>query len=150
MTTFFERTRSRMPHFFYDVDVLEYVPHHKSKSINKLFLNSRHYVLDPTINDLSKIQDNSFRVTMSIDYFQYTPNYLDHFKKLHRISSKFVMFSCAAAGRKPVGREQYYKNLTMPDFYNCLDMDSMFDSYLFDPDYDTSTLYFWGVKRNEV
>ena len=136
-----------MPHFFDGVDVLEYTPHSKSKSVSGMFSNSRYYVFDPKSNNLSSIPDNSFNVALSIDYLQYTPDYLNHLSLLHRVSSKFVLFSCAAAGRKVNRNVSYYKNLVMSDFYNQIDLDSMFDTYKFDVDYLSSDLYFWGVKK---
>lgn len=150
MNNFFESVKNRMPHFFIGVDVLEYVPHASSKTINKLFTNSRHFVINPQRNNLDNIKDNQFNVCMSIDYFQYSPNYLIEFERMHRVSSKFVLFSCAAPGSSPKRDFRYYKNLTMSDFYNCLDIELMFETYVFDIDYSKTELYFWGVKRNEV
>lgn len=150
MISFFELTKKRMPHFFSGVDVLEYSPHDVSKKVLSLFEDSRYYVLDPGRNDLNNIKDSSFNVVMSIDYFQHTPDYLEHLRRMHRVSSKFVIFCCAAAGKEPKHRGSYYKNLVMSDFYNQLDLDSMFDSYKFDVNYSISELYFWGVKRNGV
>jgi ubiquinone/menaquinone biosynthesis C-methylase UbiE len=147
MSPFFESVKRRMPHFFTGADVLEYVPHTRSKSINYLFDNCRNFVINPKTNYLSNVEDDSFRVVMSIDYFQYTPEYLKQLKEMHRVSSKFVMFSCAAAGRHIEDPPPYYKNLVMSDFYNKIDLDSMFETYRFDVDYDRSDLYFWGVKK---
>jgi hypothetical protein len=150
MSPFFESTKKRMPHFFSEVDVLEYVPHARSKSINYLFENSRNFVVNPESNYMSSIENNSFTVVMSVNYFQYTPNYLEQLKEMHRVSSKFVMFSCAAAGRHIKNPPTYYKNLVMSDFYNHLDLDAMFETYKFDVDYERSDLYFWAIKRSEV
>jgi hypothetical protein len=136
-----------MPHFFNGVSVLEYTPHDKSKSINYLFSDSINIVIDPRNNDLSSVPDNEFNVCMSVDYFQHSPDYLGHLKSMHRVSSKFVMFSCAAAGRSIKNAPEYYKNLVMSDFYNHIDLESMFETYKFDVNYDRSDLYFWGVKR---
>jgi ubiquinone/menaquinone biosynthesis C-methylase UbiE len=99
---------------------------------------------------MSSIENNSFTVVMSVNYFQYTPNYLEQLKEMHRVSSKFVMFSCAAAGRHIKNPPTYYKNLVMSDFYNHLDLDAMFETYKFDVDYERSDLYFWAIKRSEV
>lgn len=150
MSEYLQSIRKRMPHFFDGVSVLEYVPHNKSKTIINLFDNSKYYVVDPKVSDLSNIEDNYFNVAMSIGYMQYTPNYLDHLQRLHRVSSKFVLFSCAAAGKKVNNPPEYYKNLVMSDFYNHIDLDCMFDRYNFDVDYSNSDLYFWGVKSNNV
>lgn len=139
--------KKRMPHFFDGVDVIEYVPHSKSKTIKHMFSNSRYYVFDPNKTELSEIKDNSFNVGISINYLQYVSNYLDHLKILHRISSKFVLLSCAAAGKKIDNPPKYYKNLVMSDFYNQMQLDSMFETYRFHIDYDRSDLYFWGVKK---
>ena len=144
---FFDSTKRRMPHFFNGVDVLEYGPHNKSKSIKHLFSDSRYTVLDPSRNDLSEIDDNSFTVVFNADYFQDTPDYLCELKDMHRVSSKFVMFSCHASGNKNVSKDKYYKNLNESDFYNWLDLDRLFETYVFEVDYPTSMLYFWGVKK---
>lgn len=150
MNDFFYAVKKRMPHFFQGVDVLEYSPHDKSKRVLSLFEDSRYYVLDPRRNDLSGIEDNSFKIVMSIDYFQHTPDYLEHLNRMHRVSSKFVIFCCAAVGTKPESHDGYYKNLVMSNFYNQAPLDQMFDTYKFDTDYSASELYFWGVKKNEV
>jgi len=136
-----------MPHFFNGVNVLEYTPHSKSKSINYLFSNSKNFVIDPKVNDLLQVDDDSFKVAMSIDYFQDTPEYLDCLKSMHRVSSKFVMFSCSAAGKSVKYPSGYYKNLVMSDFYNHLDLGLMFETYRFEVDYSESKLYFWAVKK---
>ena len=147
MSNFFYSVKSRMPHFFQGVDVLEYSPHDTSKRLMSLFKDSRYYVLDPRHNDLSSVKDSNFNVVISIDYLQHTPNYLDILTRMHRVSSKFVIFSCAAAGNKVDNLSEYYKNLVMSDFYNHIDLDLMFETYRFDVDYEKSELYFWGVKK---
>lgn len=136
-----------MPHFFNEVDVLEFTPHDKSKSIKHLFSNSRYVVLDPFRTDLSEIKNDAFNVVVSINCFQNDKDYLNKLKSMHRVSSKFVMFSCSTAGTMPLNSEQYYKNLTESDFYNLIDLDSMFETYKFNIDYSESKLYFWAVKR---
>lgn len=147
--TYFNEIRRRMPHFFNGVSVLEYVPYSRCKTVAHLFEDSRYVVVDPSRKDLSDVPSNSFTVAMSIDMFHRTPNYLDMFKELHRVSYKLVMFSCAAAGTVP--REAgYWQNLVEADFSTELDLDSMFDTFVFFPDHDHTTLYFWGVKKNEV
>jgi hypothetical protein len=143
----FDLIKKRMPHFFNNCDVLEYVPHDKSKSIKHLFSNCRYVVIDPKTKDLSNMSDNSFKVVISVEYFQHTSEYLNHFIDMHRVSSKFILFSCAVAGRPKI-ENKYHKNLTQSDFYNSLDFDKMFETYKFDVDYSNSTLYFWGIKRS--
>jgi hypothetical protein len=146
--TYFEEIRRRMPHFFSGVSVLEYVPHSKCKSVEYLFDDNCNYiVLNPETNDLSGVQMESFKVAMSVNRFQYIDNYIEEFTRLHRIASKFVMFSCAGAGAPPRGQ---LMNLTESDFTTALDLDSMFETYVFFIDYNDCTLYFWGVKKNGV
>lgn len=147
MTQYLEYLKTRMPHFFHNVDVVEYAPHNRSKSIKHMFVDSRYYVFDPNKTDLSDMEDGRFRSAISINYLQYVPNYLDHLRILHRVSSKFVLLSCAAAGSKPDASAPYYKNLVMSDFYNQIDLDSMFDTYKFHVDYEHSTMYLWGIKK---
>lgn len=142
--THFQEIRRRMPHFFDNVSVLEYVPHDKCKKIEHLFSDSYYVVLNPKTNDLSEVQQDSFRVAMSVDYFHLTRNYLEEFVAMHRVASKFVMFSCSASG-KPI-KNNSQLNLTEADFYCSLDLDSMFETHSFYVDYLNSDLYFWGVK----
>jgi hypothetical protein len=146
---FFESVKRRMPHFFNKVDVLEYTPHSKSKSVKHLFLNSRYVVIDPFNTDLSEVRDDAFNVVISINCFQHQKDYLDKLKFMHRVSSKFVMFSCPTAGTMPSKSEIYYRNLTESDFYNSIDLDLMFETYKFEINYKKSELYFWGVKKSK-
>jgi hypothetical protein len=143
---FFDSIKRRMPHFFNEVDVLEYAPHNKCKTIKHLFSDSRYIVLDPDHNDGQNVADNSFNVAMSLNRFQDSPNYLQEFQVIHRLSSKFVIFSCHTAGNK----NPCIKNLTQSDFYNYIDLDSMFETYKFEVDYPQAILYFWGIKRGTV
>lgn len=144
--TYFEEIRRRIPHFFKDISVLEYVPHDRCKSIGYLFDTSRYIVLNPETNDLSNVQMDSFRVAMSVDRFHLTPNYIKELEAMHKVASKFVMFSCAAAGTRPT-HDGYWKNLTEADFYGSLNIDKMFETHKFFADYETHSLYFWGVKK---
>jgi hypothetical protein len=143
---FFDSVKRRMPHFFSEVDVLEYVPYDKCKTIKYLFSDSKYVVLNPDKVDASDITDNSFNVAMSLNRFHESPNYLDELKVIHRLSSKFVMFSCNTAGNYG----PCIRNLTQSDFYNYVDLDSMFETYKFEVDYPQAILYFWGVKKDKV
>lgn len=143
--TYLEYIKSRMPHFFNNVDVVEYVPHHLSKSIFNWFESSNYFVVDPNRTNLDNFNDNRFNVAMSLNYFQHTPDYVSQVIELHRVSSKFVLFSCAAAGHKPKRGNRYYKNLVEADFE--IDFYSMFDYHRFHVDHNESQLYFWGVKK---
>ena len=144
---YFEYLKGRMPHFFDGVTVLEYVPPSQCKKIYGLFNNCRYTVLNPDTNGLSAVPDNSFLVAISIDRFHNTENYLEEFGRVYRVASRFVMFSAAAAGRKPTGQ---LSNLTEADFYLNFDIDSMFITHMFYVDHEDSTLYFWGIKMDEV
>lgn len=145
--TYFEEIKRRMPHFFNNISVLEYVPHNKCKTVEHLFNDCHYVVLDPNTNDLSGVQQDAFTVAMSIDRFHTTDNYLEEFRALHKVSRKLVMFSCAAAGKSPRGTG-YWRNLTEADFN--IDLEAMFDPHHFYADYENSQLYFWGIKRDRV
>lgn len=142
---YFNYVRARLTQYFVDSTVIEYVPHAQCRKIAYLFERTPYTVINPDTNDLSSVHDNATRVSISIDRFHRTPNYLEEFKAIHRVSNKLIMFSCAAAGAAP--ERGYWKNLTEGDFYGNLDMDAMFDTHKFFPDYDTNTLFFWGIKR---
>lgn len=136
-----------MPHFFNGVNVLEYTPHDKSKSIKHLFSDSRYVVLDPNTTDLSNVRDNAFNVVVSINNFQNASDYLNQLKNMHRVSSKLIIFSCSTSGNPGNRRANYYKNLTHSDFYNYMDLESMFETYRFEVDHQSSVMYFWAVKK---
>lgn len=144
---YFDEIKRRMPHFFNGMNVLEYVPHDNSKKILGMYEDSRYTVINPNKSTLEEIKDNSFNVAISINYLQYTEEYIRHVQELHRVSSKFIMFSCAAPGTQAPSGVEYYRNLTEADFWFGLDVEGLFESHKFYIDYDTSTLYFWGVKK---
>lgn len=144
---YFEHLKNRMPHFFDGVEVLEYTSHNRSKSIRHLFDSSYYFVVDPSRLNLDNFDDNRFDVAMSINDFQYTENFIDRFKEMHRVSSKMVMFLCSTVGQKPRSTG-YHRNLTESDFD--INLEIMFDTHRFHIDYDAHQLYFWGIKRNEV
>lgn len=139
----FEQIKRRMPHFFSGVDVLEYSFHEKSKSAINLFSDCRYIVIDPRRNNLDNIPNNSFNTVLSVNTFQNLPDYIDRFNELYRVSSKFILFSCAAPGSSILKSNH---SLTEADFVFDINFKSMFDSFKFSVDYDTTTLFFWGVK----
>lgn len=146
----FEQIKSRMPHFFIGTSVLECSLHQKSKSSMALFENSEYLVIDPSRKDLRGVGDNTFMTVLSVGTLNTMTNYIDIFRQMHRISSKFVLFSCSAPGNTK-SMSKGYKNLTEADFVFNIDFDSMFETFKFDVNYHTSTLFFWGVKSsNEV
>ena len=79
---------------------------------------------------------------------------------MHRMASKFVIFTCASTGRPEHGTTRttpqnspftlkwdYYYNLTKEDFMEALDLDDMFKTYEFSYNPSSCDLYFWGVKK---
>lgn len=165
---FFEQTKERFPQYFKDVYVLEV----GSLNINgtvRDFFDAAHYLgvdvaegqgvdLVSAGQDL-KFPDNWFDVAVSAECFEHNPQWLETFINMHRMASKFVIFTCASEGRPEHGTSRttpedspftlewdYYRNLTEQDFRNSLNFDSMFQRYEFSVNEHSHDLYFWGIK----
>lgn len=103
--------------------------------------------------------DNWFDVAVSAECFEHNPQWLETFTNMHRMASKFVIFTCATEGRPEHGTTRttpedspftltwnYYQNLTEQDFRDALDFDSLFQQYEFTTNEHSHDLYFWGIK----
>jgi len=100
----------------------------------------------------------------SCECFEHNPHWVETFNNMHRmIKSKGLIFmTCATTGRPEHGTTrtspqdsplttgigwEYYKNLTVEDFVQNMDLDNMFLAYEFEIGAPHQDLYFYGIKR---
>ena len=105
-------------------------------------------------------EDNSFDVAVSAECFEHNPYWAETFSNMHRMSSKYVFFTCATDGRAEHGTTRtdigsspftiewdYYRNLNENDFQQEFNLDEMFESYFFETNDVSHDVYFCGLKR---
>jgi hypothetical protein len=166
---FFQSVKDLMPHYFDNVDVIEIGSLDINGSVRD-FYNAKSYIgidLDegPGVDQIAEGQnvdfpDNYFDVAVSAECFEHNPYWLETFVNMHRMAKSFVIFTCASDGRPEHGTTRttpanspftlkwdYYKNLSAHDFYNNLDIYSMFDKHQFTYNVKSRDLYFWGIKN---
>ena len=166
---FFESVKQSMPQYFTHVKVIEIGSLDINGSVRD-FYNTTTYVgvdleegkgVDLVAEGQNlDFSDNSFDVAVSAECFEHNPYWLETFVNMHRMASEFVIFTCASDGRPEHGTTRttpdnspftlkwdYYKNLNASDFYNSLDLNSMFDEHEFSYNANSCDLYFWGTKK---
>jgi hypothetical protein len=166
---FFLMLKQKFPQMFSEVDVLEIGSLDINGSIRGLF-DAKTYIgvdLDngPSVDVVGEGQnltydDGSFDVTVSAECFEHNPYWLETFLNMCRMSSSFVIFTCASEGRPEHGTSattpqnspftvkwDYYKNLNKEDFESHIDFSEIFFSYEFSYNSVSKDLYFWGIKK---
>jgi len=100
----------------------------------------------------------------SCECFEHNPYWIETFNNMHRMTKPngLVFMSCATTGRAEHGTTrtsphdsplttgkgwEYYKNLTVDDFVQNIDLDNMFSAYEFEVGSPHQDLYFYGIKR---
>lgn len=165
---FFEELRETFPQYFKDVFVLEVGSLNINGTVRDFFDTPRYLGVDVAPGrgvDLVKkgedlkYPDGWFDVAVSAECFEHNPEWLKTFVNMHRMASKFVVFTCASEGRPEHGTSSttpedspftiawnYYCNLTEQDFRDHLNFDEMFQRYEFSTNSVSHDLYFWGIK----
>jgi len=166
---FFLSLKEKFPEMFSQVNVLEIGSLDINGSIRELF-DSKTYIgvdLDsgPSVDVIGQGQDLTyedrlFDVTVSAECFEHNPYWLETFLNMCRMSSRFVVFTCASEGRPEHGTSattpqdspftiewDYYRNLNQEDFTSHIDFDEIFSSYEFTYNSQSKDLYFWGIKK---
>lgn len=166
---FFLSVKQRFPEMFSDVSVLEVGSLNINGSVRDLFNASLYIGVDleegPSVDVVGQGQelsydDNFFDVAISAECFEHNPYWLETFLNMCRMSSKFVMFTCASDGRSEHGTTRsapecspftlqwdYYKNLNQEDFTSHINFDEIFSQYEFSYNSQSCDLYFWGLKK---
>ncbi len=111
--------------------------------------------------------DNTFDTIISTECFEHDPEYKESFQKIYKMlkADGLFLFSCASTGRPEHGTRRtssfdsygtignienmsdYYKNLTIEDVNEVLELNQLFsvwDSYY---NSETKDLYFIGIKK---
>jgi GR25 family glycosyltransferase involved in LPS biosynthesis/SAM-dependent methyltransferase len=113
-----------------------------------------------------KLPDQSLDVIISTECFEHDQFYGSTLKNIIRMLKPggLFIFSCATTNRPEHGTKRttpfdapftqefgewgdYYKNLEESDIRQELDIDSIFENYLFSVNLNTCDLYFWGIKK---
>jgi hypothetical protein len=166
---FFEYVRQSMPQYFTHVKVIEIGSLDINGSVRDFYDTTTYIGVDleegKGVDLVAEGQNldfpnNSFDVAVSAECFEHNPYWLETFINMHRIASEFVIFTCASDGRPEHGTTRttpdnspftlkwdYYKNLNASDFYNSLDLYSMFSEHEFSYNANSCDLYFWGIKK---
>lgn len=167
---FLERVRSEHPDAFREAAVLEIGSLDINGSVRDFFDRSCSYIgVDvgpgPGVDVVAHGEDldydsHSFYTTISAECFEHNPEWAATFQNMHRMSSRYVIFTCASDGRPEHGTRRtdppsspltaewdYYRNLNQSDFEREFDLDEMFIQYQFEYNRRSQDLYFYGIKR---
>lgn len=168
---FFERVRARFPEAFSSVAVLEVGSLNINGTVRDFFSKPLEYIgvdvgpgkgvdLVAHGEDLD-FADDRFDTAISAECFEHNPEWVATFANMHRMSKRFVLFSCASEGRPEHGTSRtspgsspltaswdYYRNLNAADFEEAFDLAAMFEEYAFEYNPSSCDLYFWGIKRS--
>lgn len=119
------------------------------------------------VTPIHKFYDNyGFDTIISTECFEHDMYYLQSLENIIRLlhPGGMFLFTCASTGRPEHGTERtspanspltaaldgwenYYKNLTITDIINSIDVDDIFHRYGFEFNGETCDLYFWGIKK---
>jgi SAM-dependent methyltransferase len=115
-------------------------------------------------------QNQYFDTIISTECFEHDPTYRDSLKKIYDMlkDNGLFVFTCAGFGRpehgtrktapkssygtiaKLVDMQDYYKNLTIKDVNEVLDLDKNFISWNSYYNVKSKDLYFVGIKKSEL
>ena len=173
---FVRRVRGVFPEYFKDARVLEIGSGEIRGGVRGLFQNCEYTGVDlaegPGVDRVCPGQDvdepsTSFDVAVSCECFEHNPYWLETFVNMLRIlrpGGLFVM-SCALTGRQEHGTQRmdpeaslaesvtykdYYRNLSMRDFTNRIDLSMHFETFAFHENIFHKDLYFVGLKRGRA
>lgn len=111
-------------------------------------------------------KNEEFDFVISTECFEHDKYYSETLKNCIRMLKPggMFLFTCATNGRPEHGTRRtsikdapllsqygewidYYKNLTEDDIRQVIEIDSIFDSYLFEVNNTSHDLYFYGIKK---
>lgn len=166
---FFERVKAKYPKAFTGVDVLEVGSLNINGTVRDFFQAKKYVGVDVAEGDCVDLvcqgqdldfKENTFTTAVSAECFEHNPFWAETFLNMHRMASKFVIFTCATDGRPEHGTTRtdrgsspftaswdYYRNLNQKDFEATFNLDAMFKEYFFETNEASHDIYFLGVKR---
>jgi len=165
---FFDFAKSLFPEYFKDTSIIEIGSLNINGTVRDFYENCKYLGVDVgegkdvdlvCPGEKLDFADNTFSVAVSAECFEHNPFWLETFKNMHRMASKFVIFTCASDGRPEHGTKRttpddspltldwsYYRNLNEKDFTSNLDLSKMFKEWTFIYNKHSHDLYFWGIK----
>ena len=113
-------------------------------------------------------ENNYFKTICSTECFEHDPEYKQSFQKIYDMLEPggLFFFTCASIGRPEHGTRRttpqdsygtignvsgwtdYYKNLTIDDLDEALNLDESFSQYESFYNAHSKDLYFWGIKKS--
>ena len=110
--------------------------------------------------------DATFDTIVSTECFEHDPQYTESWQKIYKLLKPggLFFFTCASTGRKEHGTKtsysessyacignlpefcDYYKNLSIEDLHDVLDLRKSFSSFASYYNKKSADLYFWGIK----
>lgn len=165
------RLSTRFPEKFTGVSVLEVGSLNINGTVRDFFAGCTYIGVDladgPGVDMIGEGQlldfpDRHFDTVISAECFEHNPYWLATFLNMHRMSRDLVTFTCAGEGRAEHGTARsspscspltiaqgwdYYRNLTVADFTDVLNMDALFREWDFEVNVSACDLYFYGLVR---
>lgn len=166
---FFNRVKAKYPKAFTGVNVLEVGSLNINGTVRDFFEAKKYVGVDVAEGECVDLvcqgqdldfAENSFDTAVSAECFEHNPFWAETFLNMHRMASKFVIFTCATDGRPEHGTTRtdqgsspftaswdYYRNLNQKDFESTFNLPSMFTEFFFETNDVSHDIYFLGVKR---
>ena len=167
---YFTRLRNQFPQYFTGVKVLEIGSLNINGTVKDFFTATEYVGVDVAPGEGVDVvaqgeeltyPDNSFDVVVSAECFEHNPEWVATFQNMWRMSSDFVVMTCASTGRPEHGTTaskpedspytlewDYYGNLTEADLREHFDIDFLFTEYSFEYNSAACDLYFYGRKNH--
>lgn len=131
-------------------------------------MNAKNVTVVSKTKDL-QFGDETFDTIISTECFEHDPEYVQSFQKIYSMLKPdgIFVFTCASTGRPEHGTrrtspqdsygtiaklqemQDYYKNLTIHDLNDVLDLNSLFSCWKGYYNKRTCDLYFVGMKRGQ-
>jgi hypothetical protein len=163
---FVKRLKLSYPNYFKDVKVLDIGSLDINGTLKVFFEDSEYTGVDiekgPNVDVVCKgheYKGDKYHVVCSGECFEHDEYYELSLKNMydHLIPNGLMFFTCATTGRPEHGTSrsegglwgtspEYYKNITIDDVREALDVDTMFSSYSFGINKISDDLYFYGFK----
>jgi hypothetical protein len=171
---FFESVKTQHPNHFKDCVVLDIGSLDINGNNTYLFNNCTYIGVDigegKNVDIVGIFHEidfyEQFDTVISAECFEHDKYYKKDIRKAVELtkSGGLFTFSCATTGRKEHGTRRttpedspftvmdadwcdYYKNLTISDIREIINLDNEFSDYDFQIDLEHKDLYFWGIKR---
>jgi SAM-dependent methyltransferase len=170
---YIQKLKSKYPTYFSNKKVLEVGSLNINGTIRILFTECDYLGIDvgpgKDVDLVCEGQNldhpnETYDTVCSCECFEHNPYWIETFNNMYRMtkSGGLVFMTCATTGRKVHGTSSvspqdspltvdkgwdYYKNLTVEDFMQNIDISNMFLEYEFELGSPVLDLYFYGIKK---